>query len=166
MAKGNSSSGSVWNGDLASNFHVELVGGSARYSSRSVGDFTSVQGLSRTVDPFVLQEGGRSSPHLRLQPGRFGQVVMRWGTVYLSTFLDWMRAVDTGQSFRRDVYVFHLNREFRELRVYTLYRAWPVEWRAGEFDSGQSQLATEELHLAYEGLDVKVTGKTDWSTGG
>lgn len=64
-------------------------------------------------------------------------------------------------SYRRDVKIYHLNREGQVVKTYTLYNAFPVEYEpASQFSSdGDDMLSMEKLVLAYESFSVESNSR-------
>lgn len=139
-------------GDIAFLFQV-LVDGAV------VGDFLAVENLSEKIEPYTYQEGGRNdAPHTLLGPRSGAQILLRWGMMSRDTLWSWMRAVDAGLSFRKEVQIHQLSRSGDLVRAYTVEGAWPVEWQGAALDSMQSRLPTEEIKLAYRALRLEVSG--------
>lgn len=122
-----------------------------------IGEFMGVSGFERSIEPFSFQEGGRNhSPHVLIGPGSYGQISLRWGQLSREVLLRWMGQVRISRGFRRNINIFHLNRDCTPLRVYTLKGAWPVKWQGPDLDSGGSQVGVESLTLAYERLFTRT----------
>lgn len=60
-------------------------------------------------------------------------------------------------AYRRDVKIYHLNREGQVVKTYTLINAFPIEYEpASSFTSdGDDMLSMEKLVLAYESFTVE-----------
>jgi phage tail-like protein len=63
-------------------------------------------------------------------------------------------------SYRRDVKIEHTNRAGQVIVIYTLYNAYPIEYKpASDFSSADdNEVSMESLVLSYEGFDVRYTG--------
>lgn len=63
--------------------------------------------------------------------------------------------------YRRDVEIQHLDRAGRPVKTYTLYNAFPIEYKpASNFTSdADDALSIETLVLAYEGFEVETLGQ-------
>lgn len=127
-----------------------------------IGEFQSVDGLHRTFEPFEYKEGGRnSSPHMLYGPGTLGRLVLRSGVMTSSYLYDWIHSVEMGKKFRRDLIISQCNRRVQSLRVFTVERAWPVEWKAPKLDALQSEIPVDELTLVYQELRLEVNADVD-----
>lgn len=136
--------------DIAFNFSVLVDDG-------QIGDFMAVEGLTRTVDAFDYQEGGKNDGPRRLQgQAKWGDVVLKSGYLNLSYMYDWANAVEVGGDFRREVVIMQQNRAGQPTRVYALSGAWPMEWKAANLDSGNSNVPVEELRLAVDSISLVV----------
>jgi len=130
-----------------------------KIGSDTFGNFTNVSGISYSIEPYEIEEGGRNhSPHIRgfSKPGRRGELVLKWGSVKRDILFAWMELVQVGAEFRRAVSLYHLNRKGDVYREMTLLGCWPKEWKGADMDSNSTEIATEEITLVYEDLKLKV----------
>lgn len=122
-----------------------------------IGDFQAVEGFQRTVEIFEYQEGGRNTgQHVLPGPVKHGRLILKGGIMVQSYLYDWIRAVEVGGSCRREVLISQLTRQGKPIRMFTVERAWPCEWKAPALDASQSQVPIEELTLAYDELRMEV----------
>ncbi|MFH1466865.1 MAG: phage tail protein [Pseudomonadota bacterium] len=129
-----------------------------KVGGKSVGDFQAVENLSRTVEPFEYKEGGRNhAPHLLPGQAKYGEVTLRWGIMDRAALWNWMAAVQVGKSFRQDVEVFQLTSAHIQRRVFTLKRAWPIEWKGANLSCEENRIPLEELKLVFEDLTMAIT---------
>lgn len=65
-----------------------------------------------------------------------------------------------GLQYRRDVKIKHVNRAGQTVAIYTLFDAYPIEYKpASDFEANDDEgFSIETLILAYEGFDVRYTG--------
>lgn len=122
-----------------------------------IGDFQAVENLSYSVTPFTWQEGGRNhSPHMLPfdGPGKAGELTLRWGMLIRTTLYDWMRAVQVGRGFRRDVLILQLDRRKIPVRLMRLRNAWPTNWQGANLSSTETSFAVESLTLVYEDMNL------------
>lgn len=127
-----------------------------------IGNFQSVEGIQRTMEPFEYLEGGRNTgAHILAGQVKHGRLVLKTGIMISSYLYDWIRAVEVGQKFRRDLIISQLTRDGRPLRVFTVERAWPTEWRAPALDATKSDVPVEELTLVYDDLTLEVNTDVD-----
>ena len=134
---------------VTNNIFSIMIGG------ETFGSFLKVTGLEYSVQPFAIKEGGRNhSPHFRPfdGPGQHGELTLEWGAVKRSTMEAWMQSVAPGFPFRKNVFLTQHERNGKPFRIYTIYAAWPKQWRVGDVDATGNELATESLTLVYEGL--------------
>lgn len=122
-----------------------------------LGDFTGVDGMGRTVEPYEYAEGGKNDgQHVLPGPVKLGRITLRWGMMDRSALHDWCRAVEVGRGARQDLLVMQLTRAGAPLRIYAVSGAWPVSWRGAPLDATQSQVPIEEIELAYSDLEMVV----------
>ncbi len=119
------------------------------------GAFTEVSNISYEIQPYELIEGGRNySPHLKPfnGPGKRGELTLKWGSVKRDKLQAWVESVAIGYLFRRNIFLFHMNRKGVPFRVYTLTHCWPKTWKGADLSSSATEIATEELTLVYNNL--------------
>jgi phage tail-like protein len=119
------------------------------------GSFTEVSNITYEVPPYELVEGGRNySPHIKPYsgPGKRGELTLKWGSVKRDKLQSWIESVEMGASFRRNIFLFHMNRAGTPYRVYTLTNCWPKTWKAADLNTSASEIATEELSIVYNNL--------------
>lgn len=119
------------------------------------GAFTEVSNISYEIQPYELIEGGRNyAPHFKPfnGPGKRGELTLKWGSVKRDKLQSWIESVQLGYIFRRNVFLFHLNRGGIPFRTYTLTGAWPKQWKGADLNSSSTEIATEEVTLVYNNL--------------
>lgn len=118
-----------------------------------LGDFQAVEGMSRAVELYEYQEGGKNDgKHVLPGPVKHGKLVLKTGEMNLSLLYDWCKMVELGEDFRRDMLIMQMTRKGIPLRIFAVTDAWPVEWKGANLDAGQSAVPIEELHLVYNDL--------------
>lgn len=138
--------------DIAFHFEVRVA------EDGGVGNFISVEGLGRTVEPYEYTEGGRNdNVHALVGQAKLGELTLKWGWMNLSWLYDWAMLVDVGRSFRKDLIISQLDRGGQPLRVYVVTGAWPISWTGANLDAGNSEIPIEELKLRYDRLRLAVT---------
>jgi len=93
----------------------------------------------------------------RSEPGEperhFDTVVLRRALTRSSELYDWRRTVADGKQDRRDVTISQLAGPGGDtVNAWRLVDAWPVRWSGPAFDATTSELAFEELELAFADL--------------
>lgn len=122
-----------------------------------LGDFSSVQNLSYGVESVPYTELGRNHSPVMLPfdgPGRPGELTLEWGMVVRSKLFNWMRSVQVGGDFRKNIYIFQLSQQRLPLRVYQLTGAWPKNWQASDLVTDRAEWSTEQLTLVYDQIDM------------
>ncbi len=118
-----------------------------------LGDFQSVDGMSREVELYEYQEGGKNDgKHVLPGPVKHGRMTLKTGQMNLSLLYDWCKMVELGEDFRRDMIILQMKRDGIPLRIYAITDAWPISWKAAPLDAGQSAVPIEELTLVYNDL--------------
>ena len=83
----------------------------------------------------------------------FATVVLRRALSRSTDFYDWRRAVADGRDDRRDVSLELLDGPGgRPVSTWRLVGAWPVRWSGPALDALASEVACEELELAFDDL--------------
>ncbi len=102
--------------------------------------FAEISPLSSSTEP---GEQGRD----------FETVVLRRALTRSSELFDWRRSVVDGKDDRRDVTISQLAAPDGDVvNAWRLVGAWPVRWSGPAFKAMTSELAFEELELAFADL--------------
>jgi phage tail-like protein len=120
------------------------------------GAFSACSGLEATMEPKVIQEGGRNaSPHQRVGPVTYGTVVLKRGMTSTQHLWQWFELVASGGSaYRLSATVTLYDTAGRGALAWRLARALPVKFKAADLDAASAEVGIEELHLAHEGLTM------------
>lgn len=121
------------------------------------GEFQALEGFGKSIEPYSYQEGGRNtSPHMLLGAAKQTEITLKWGQIWREELFNWMEQVQVGKGFRRNIIVFHLDRDLTPLRIYSLKGAWPVKWSAPNLDAGSTAVTVESLTLVYERMYMRI----------
>jgi len=138
------------------NFLVDLGDGNTEGPEAG---FAEVSGLSMEVDVIEYRNGNSRENHVMKIPGlaRVGNVTLRRGVIgslALWRWIDQLRNCDTGAL--RNVTI-HLQNEDRSAVVQTwrLLRARIVKHTSGPFNAKGSEVAMEEIVIAFERLELE-----------
>jgi phage tail-like protein len=128
------------------------------------GGFSDVSGLEATMEAKAIKVGGRNYGAVqRAGPVTFGTVVLKRGIVEARHLWAWWALFagadrqDNGgwaASSRCDVTIA-LIRDRKPVLGWTLERAMPIKFRAGDLNARGTEVAVEELHLVHEGLHMR-----------
>lgn len=80
-----------------------------------------------------------------------------------TTLWDWLQEWVAGTTKPRDVHIVLLDNSERPVRGWRCLGATPVEWSGPELVATRSEVATETLELAHEGID-HVSDLSRWAT--
>ena len=148
-------------------FYVEIDGSVA-------ASFTECSGLDVQIEKEVYQEGGvNDQQRIFLKPAKFSDVTLKRGMSDDITFWSWVKKVlDLSSSggkarpdkLRQNVTILVFNQAGETMQSWTLIGAVPVGWKTPSLQADSSNVAIEELVLAYEGL--KVESKPSGNGGG
>jgi phage tail-like protein len=124
-----------------------------------IGFFTQVQGLSAQLDVLEYPEGGRNDMVHKL-PSRIKQsnVTLKVGLTREGALLTWFQAsVLQGQP--TDMSITLLDSLNNPQRSWSFAQAYPVKWSASDFNAGGTEIMTETLEVAHQGMKaVPVSG--------
>lgn len=139
------------------NFLVDLGGGDDPQSPRA--GFMECSELGMTVDLIEYRNGNDRTNEVRKLAGlvRYPDVTLRRGIIGSLDLFQWIDAVrngDTGAA--RNVRIQLLNEARTDVvQTWLLRDARPVGHVSGPFDAQCSDVAIEELTLAYERLELE-----------
>ena len=107
-------------------------------------------------------EGGAIIPNK--SPGRltFSDVTLERGATQDRDLFDWFQDVASmssglglaGEGFKRGVDIVQKDRDGTTLRRWTLSRAWPVKFVAGEWDNESDEVVIESVTLTFDSFDL------------
>jgi phage tail-like protein len=122
--------------------------------------FNEVAGLEKSIDSIAVVSSGDSRVWHYNRGVKDAPVVLRRGLCVGRELYDWIEEVanwDRGRpDYHRSVTIISLG----QLRVDANYEAWswqlvksaPTRWTLSGLNSGQNQLAIEELELSHQGI--------------
>ena len=137
------------------NFLVDLGDGSDSFDA----GFAEVSGLDVSVEVIEYRNGNSkvNEPTKITGLTRVGDVTLKRGLIGSLTLWEWLRDVSAGkQDATRNVVIQLLNEDRSDtVMTWKLVRARPVRHVSGPLDGSGTDLAIEELVLAYERLELE-----------
>jgi phage tail-like protein len=122
------------------------------------GDFTVVVLPDMLVDDIKYRVGTSANLAVRNLPGliRHNYVVLRRGIVGNLDLFKWINTVRTGAVDRREVAINLLSEDLTTIAVtWELTGAWPVKYSFGDLNAQGTDVAVEELVIAYDDMIMK-----------
>lgn len=129
--------------------------------------FAKCSELSMEVANVTHWEGGRRIPYK--QPGRvtFTDITLERGATLDRDLFDWMKEVvdvAAGIGFVDDLYkrnadLVQQDLDGRTLRRWSVFRAWPIKFVAGEWDNDSDEVVIESVTLTYDFFDLVQRSK-------
>ncbi len=123
--------------------------------------FAKASELSVEVAKTEHWEGGRLIPYK--SPGRltFADVTLERGATRDLDLYRWLKEVAdvaagvglVDDRYKRTADIVQQERDGSTLRRWTLYRAWPVKFVAGEWDNDSDEVVIESVTLTYDWFD-------------
>ena len=132
---------------LENRFYVEM-------ENQITASFASCQGLSAKITTTSSREGGvNDQQRIFLGPTSFTEVTLSRGMTDNLLFWNWMQATFTGgRGLRRNINILTFNQAGETMQCWTLIGAIPVSWKAPGLKADGSNVAVEEISIAFEGL--------------
>jgi len=122
-----------------------------------IGDFQSIEGLSRSVEAEEYYEGGKNDgPHLLFSKVNKTEVTFKTGEMDRDYLYLWMDGVEVGQEFKQDLVILQYTRNAWPLRIFLLSNCWPTKWKGADLDASQSRLPIEELTVLCDRVSMWV----------
>jgi phage tail-like protein len=137
------------------NFLVDL--GTGDTESPDAG-FQECSAIATEVAVAEYRNGNdkENSVHKIAGLSRVSDVTLSRGLIGSVTLFEWLNAVRNGDEATRTVRIQLLNEDHTEpVMTWTLLRARIVKWSAGPLNAKGSDVAMEEMVLAYERLEVE-----------
>ena len=138
------------------NFLVDL--GTGNTDGPEAG-FQECSEIGMTIDVIEYRNGNEKQNNVRKLPGlaRTGDVTLKRGIIGSLDLYTWIDQVRNGDPGARRNVLIHLQSEDHAQIVLTwkLFRAFPSKLNAGPLNAKGTDVAIEELTLAYERLEVE-----------
>jgi phage tail-like protein len=122
------------------------------------GSFSEASGIDATMTPRTIREGGRNFGQVqRPGPTAFGSLTLKRGVTSQQDLWTWFDLVTNRERFGRllngQIDIFSgPNVAF----TWKLVRVLPVKFKSPDLSATTTQVAIEELQLAYEQLTLEV----------
>jgi phage tail-like protein len=128
-------------------FQVQLTG-----ANDPIGLFSECSGLSVEREVETYQEGGLNTFAHKL-PGRltYPNLVLKKGVTHETALMDWFYAT-ANVSNRGSVTVTLKGPHGQNVRSWAFDGAFPVKWTGPTLNAGSSNVATETLEIAHQGM--------------
>jgi phage tail-like protein len=124
--------------------------------------FSKCSELSVEVAKVEYYEGGSLIPNK--SPGRltFSDVTLERGATLDRDLFNWFQDVAVTSSglglpdpsYKRNLDIVQQDRDGKTLRRWSLYRAWPIKFVAGEWDNGSDENVIESVTLTYDYFEL------------
>jgi phage tail-like protein len=111
-----------------------------------------------SIDVIEYREGNDKESGTHKLPGltHYGNVILRRGIIGSLNLYEWINQVRNGNAnTRRTVTITLLSEDLTPVLTWKLFRAWPVKYSFGDLDAEGTDVAIEELVLAYERLEME-----------
>ena len=121
-----------------------------------IGQFTECSGLSAEWEILEYQEGGEDRFVHKLRSRlKYPNLVLKRGVTYEDGFLKWFfdRKERTDRALLK---LTLLGEDSQTIREWSFSGAFPVKWTGPSFNAKSSNIATETLEIAHEGLQPQV----------
>ena len=136
-------------------FRVDLGDG----GEGAAAGFSQVVLPDISMDVIEYRNGNDKESGVRKLPGlaRYDNVTLRRGLIGSLNLYTWINQVRNGDANARRTVTIALLAEDLTAVVFTwkLLRAWPLKYRFGDLNAKGTDVAIEELVLAYERLEIE-----------
>ena len=140
-------------------FHVDFTEqhiGSEPGSAVTVcsGAFSDCTGLEATMEPKVIQEGGRNyGAAQRVGKVTFATVILKRGITPTSDLWTWFSLVNGGSyDHRRTATITIFDDAGNGVIAWKFLRALPTKFKTADLKATGGDVGVEELHFVHEGL--------------
>jgi phage tail-like protein len=121
--------------------------------NHEIGAFAECSGLSAEYDIFEYQEGGQLEYVHKFRGGlKYPNLVLKRGVTHEDEFLKWFLDRSTDREDRGTVTLNLLGDDGEQVRTWTFSAAFPVKWTGPSFSAKSTNIATETLEIAHQGL--------------
>jgi phage tail-like protein len=132
--------------------------------SLQVGFFTQATGLSLQIDVLEYLEGGRNDMVHKL-PSRVkqGNITLKRGLTTEEAMLAWFKASVAAVS-PTDLAITLYDSAGNPKRAWSFAQAYPVKWTVSDFNAGGTEVMTESLEIAHQGMASSGMGTSGMET--
>lgn len=140
------------------NFGVEIDG-------LEVAWFMKAGPLKQTVSVIVTPEGGNMTDEETPGKTKFENLTLSLGVTNNMEFANWMKEVcdasrnrgEPAGRYKRNMSIVQYDRDNSPMKRYSLFRAWPFERTAGDWDAANdTEVNVEEVVLRYRYMIEEV----------
>jgi phage tail-like protein len=118
-----------------------------------IGAFAECSGLSVEYDVFEYQEGGEMRYIHKFRGAlKYPNLVLKRGVTYEDALLKWFYDQNTDRDDRGNVTLNLLGDDGDQVRTWSFASAFPVKWSGPSFSAKSTNVATETLEIAHQGL--------------
>ena len=135
-------------------FRVDLGTGDAGPAA----GFSHIELPDISIDVIEYRTGSDKESGARKLPGlaHYNNVTLNRGVIGSLDLYNWINQVRNGDvNARRTVTITLLAEDATPVLIWKLLRAWPVKYSFGDLDAKGTDVAMEELVLAYERLEME-----------
>ena len=120
------------------------------------GAFSDCTGLEATMEPKVIQEGGRNyGAAQRVGKVTFATVILKRGITPTSDLWTWFSLVNGGSyDHRRTATITIFDDTGKGVIAWKFLRALPTKFKTADLKATGGDVGVEELHFVHEGLST------------
>ncbi len=127
------------------------------------GKFSEVSGFELTMEPRIIQEGGRNWGELqRSGVTKFTPIILKRGVTTVNDLWSWFDASTRGShyGYRLHGEIIVLGNplngsEENPIMIWRLENVMATKFKGPDLNSTANQVAIEEIHLVHEGLELE-----------
>jgi phage tail-like protein len=140
-----------------------LLGDSASLLRAAIGDpltavgggFTDCTGIGVTAEILEYIEGGQNGfIHKLPTRAKHSDIVLKRGMLFTTDLWDWIRRFTEGTYQRKDGLIVLLTQRGIPAQGWMFHRALPLSWTGPALSASTNGVATEQLTIAHEGLEL------------
>jgi len=115
--------------------------------------FSEVSGFDLNIDVMEYREGDMVQTPMKL-PGlkKYGNITLKWGLTDSDIMYDWIYAGVEGEVERKTITITVLDDTGADAASWQVINAWPMSYKAPDFNATASEVAIESLEIAHEGM--------------
>lgn len=124
--------------------------------------FLNCSELSVELGKVELREGGRLIPHKKPGLQTFADLTLTRGATPDRDMYDWMEQTaklstglgDVGETYKRELDIVQIDRNGAERRRWTIAKAFPTKFSAGEWDATSEEAVVETVVLTFDSFKL------------
>ena len=115
--------------------------------------FSEASGFDLNIDVMEYREGDMVQTPMKL-PGlkKYGNITLKWGLTSSMDMYEWISLGVDNEVERKTITITVIDDAGADAASWQVINAWPMSYKAPDFNATSSEVAIESLEIAHEGM--------------